>query len=207
MCVCTFNNRCACVKGIYICVFVCVAPNNNADSMERDGNSKPAQISEKFMLHFYVRPGEGGGGWWKGQGYCSIGPFIFGMLYMPDMLFILTDDASEIQTASAVANAKSFRRRILDWTQYIMHSPCRPLIRCDRARFKSLKLKLSSPPLSLLGVPYQRQYHTQNFDLPNVEMERLRRERSGEGDFFCAFAALLGNPRSLFFFILFFIMQ
>lgn len=162
------------MKGIYICVFVCVAPNNNADSMERDGNSKPAQISEKFMLHFYVRHGEGGGGWWKGQGYCSIGPFIFGMLYMPDMLFILTDDASEIQTALAVANAKSFRRRILDWTQYIMHSPCRPLIRCDKACFKSLKLKLSSPPLSLLGVPYQRQYHTQNFDLPNVEMERLR---------------------------------
>lgn len=92
---------------------------------------------------------------------------------MPDMLFILTDDASKIQTASAVANAKSFRRRILDWTLYIMHSPCRPLIRCDRARFKSLKLKLSSPPRSLLGVPYQRQYHTQNFDLPNVEMERL----------------------------------
>lgn len=146
VCVCTFNNRCACVKGIYICVFVCVAPNNNADSMERDGNSKPAQISEKFMLHFYVRHGEGGGGWWKGQGYCSIGPFIFGTLYMPDVLFILTDDASKIQTASAVANAKSFRRRILDWTQYIMHSPCRPLIRCDKACFKSLKLKLSSPP-------------------------------------------------------------
>lgn len=48
------------------CMYV---PNNNADSMERDGNSKPAQISEKFMLHFYVRRGprerEGGGavGW------------------------------------------------------------------------------------------------------------------------------------------------
>lgn len=79
-----------------------------------------------------------------------------------------------------------------------------PLIRCDKACFKSLKLKLSSSPLSLPGVPYQRQYHTQNFDLPNVEMERLL--RGGRGDFFCAFAALLGS-RSLFFFILFFIMQ
>lgn len=54
-----------------------------------------------------------------------------------------------------------------------------PLIRCDKACFKSLKLKLSSSPLSLPGFPYQRQYHTQNFDLPNVEMERLLRGGGG----------------------------
>lgn len=61
-----------------------------------------------------------------GLGYCSIGPFIFEMLYMPDVLFILTDDASNSNSISTVANAKSFRWRILDWTLYIMHSPCRP---------------------------------------------------------------------------------
>lgn len=102
------------------------------------------------------------------------------MLYMPDALFILTDDASNSNSISTVANAKSFR-----WRIYLigLYTLCIrrvvPLIRCDKACFKSLKLKLSSSPLSLPGVPYQRQYHTQNFDLPNVEMERLLRGEGG----------------------------
>lgn len=70
-----------------------------------------------------------------------------------------------------------------------MHSPCRLLIRCDKADFKSLKLKLSSCPLPLLWVAYQRQYHTQNFDLLNVEMER-----GGRGFLLCFCCSLWLSP-------------
>lgn len=93
-------------------------------------------------------------------------------------LFWLTMPA--IQTASAQSRMQSpFGGVYLIGLYTLCIRRVVPLIRCDKACFKSQKLKLSSSPLSLPGVPYQRQYQTQNFDLPNVEMERLLRGEGG----------------------------